>query len=510
MNTKDLIKRAEKAQQRKRPWLSIWEDCIDFAQPMRDSFMNTDSSGSERMDKIYDETPVLANQEFVSLMQDGMMPSDSKFFDFAFVIPNADRRLQSQLSEVSDYVYYTMRNGGIDNVASEVFYDIAIGTGSISVSESMDTANSSVKFETVPLQEYSIDQGPFGGPDGRFRRHSMTLDEAKVRWQDAKISKEMMEKASNNPDLKFKFIECVYRDWTQMEEVWLYKVISLEDKSCIIEREDKGSGAEPIATGRWSKAGREFYGRGPLINALPAIRSLNLTYELLFEAGEMNIGGIWQYESNGIVNTDNINLVPGTLIPVEPGTKGLSAIQNPGRFDLSQIILRDQQEKVKRALYNQDFGPTTQTPRSATEIAERSASLNRLIGASRHRIQTELINKIVMRTVYLLKKQGKIDLPAVDGKELRIVPVSPMARFSKRGEIQAMQEFQGQLQMMFGPQVAMMVNKVPETVHKLAKYNDYPIELINSEDEIKQTLNNIMQAAQQQQAMGADVEGMIQ
>lgn len=504
MTPEALIKRHEKAKKRKDPWCTPWEDCIDFAQPMRDSFLSFENQGQERMNRVYDETPILACQEFVSVMQEGMIPPDRKFFDFAFVIPQENRQLNGQLKEVSDYVYETMYGAGIDTIGAEVFYDVAIGTASIGVYESFDTTNQSIRFDCMPLQEYCIDQGPFGMPDARMRTHKMTLGHIKQRWPDADIPQPMADKAKQDDSCEFELIEAVYRDWEEPTETWVHQLIEKGGKHELLNKTDAGFGSQPIATGRWSKAGREFYGRGPLFNALPAIRSLNLTYELLFEASEMNIGGVWSYESNGIINPDNINIVPGTLIPTEPGTKGLQGITNPGRSDLSQIILRDQQEKVKRALYNQDLGPTTQTPRSALEVAERTANLNRLIGSSRYRLQHELINQVVNRTVYLLKKQGKIEMPKLDGRELRIVPVSPMARFSKRSEVQAMQEFQGQLQMLFGPQVAMLVNKVPEAVHQLATFSDYPVELLNSVDEIK---GKLTQAAEMMAQQASATEG---
>lgn len=498
MTPDQLIKRHEKAEQKKRPWLSMWQDCVDFSMPMRDDFFSEDA-GHERMDRVYDETAIVALQEYVSIMQNGMMPENTQFFMFDTVIPTEDKTVKGQLYEVSKYVYDTMAAAYFDNVGAEVFYDVAIGTGCVHTTESFDTAVSSIKFETLGLSEYSMDAGPFGMPDGRFREIKVDANEITTRWPDAKLTKAIEDKikSSNGEEVEVELLESTYRDWQEATETWKYVITCLQDKQHIYEKTESGHGCEPVASGRWSKAGREIWGRGPLINALPAIRSLNLTYELLFEAAEMNIGGVWQYESNGIINPDNIRIVPGTLIPTEPNTKGLSAVQSPGRFDLAQIILRDQQEKVKRALYNQDFGPTAQTPRSATEVAERAANLNKLIGSSHGRLMREMVDKIIMRTVHLLKKQGKIELPKLDGRELRIRAISPMARFSKRNETQVIQETVGQIAMIYGPEVAMLTTKVPDTIHEIAKFNDFPIHLLNSKDEIGETFARIMQGLQQ-------------
>ena len=49
---------------------------------------------------------------------------------------------------------------------------------------------------------------------------------------------------------------------------------------------------------------------------------------------------------------------------------------------------------------------------SATEVAERMADLSRQIGSSFGRLQSEFINPLIRRVIYILKKQGRITLPS--------------------------------------------------------------------------------------------------
>ena len=51
-----------------------------------------------------------------------------------------------------------------------------------------------------------------------------------------------------------------------------------------------------------------MYGRGPLINALSAIKTTNLTIELILENAQMAISGIYQMDDDGVINPDTINL----------------------------------------------------------------------------------------------------------------------------------------------------------------------------------------------------------
>ena len=60
---------------------------------------------------------------------------------------------------------------------------------------------------------------------------------------------------------------------------------------------------------------------------MAAIKTTNLTVEMILENAQMAISGIYQLEDDGIVNTDTIQLLPGTVIPKAPGSAGLQPIQ---------------------------------------------------------------------------------------------------------------------------------------------------------------------------------------
>ena len=106
------------------------------------------------------------------------------------------------------------------------------------------------------------------------------------------------------------------------------------------------------------------------------------TIELILENAQMAISGIYQMEDDGVINPDNVSLVPETVIPKSPGSVGLQPIATAGRFDVADLVLNDMRNNIKRALYNDMLGDPNRTPASATEIAERMADLSRRIGSA--------------------------------------------------------------------------------------------------------------------------------
>ena len=133
--------------------------------------------------------------------------------------------------------------------------------------------------------------------------------------------------------------------------------------------------SNPFICFRWSKCAGEIYGRGPLINALSAIKTTNLTIELILENAQMAISGVYQIDDDGVINPDTIQLVPGSIIPKAMGSAGLQPIQAAGSFDVAQLVLSDMRLNIKRALYNDMLGNPDRTPATATEVAERMADL---------------------------------------------------------------------------------------------------------------------------------------
>ena len=105
-----------------------------------------------------------------------------------------------------------------------------------------------------------------------------------------------------------------------------------------------------------NKASGEVYGRGPVFNAMAAIKTCNLTIELILQNAQMSVSGVYTYEDDGVINPDNISLVPGSLIPVAPGSQGLKPIQSASNFDVAQLVLNDMRANIKKALYMEALG----------------------------------------------------------------------------------------------------------------------------------------------------------
>ena len=133
---------------------------------------------------------------------------------------------------------------------------------------------------------------------------------------------------------------------------------------------------------------------------------------------------------------------------------------------------------IKRALYNDMLGDPNRTPASATEVAERMADLSRRIGAAFGRLQAEMVQPILQRVVYILRKQGRIELPTVNGREVKIKSISPLAQAQANQDIMAVSRFLEMVNGMFGPQLMNLLVSSEETAVYLAKKFGVPDHLV--------------------------------
>jgi hypothetical protein len=272
----------------------------------------------------------------------------------------------------------------------------------------------------------------------------------------------------------------------------------MNTETVLHKKQMKGVGSNPFICFRWSKCAGEVYGRGPLLNALSAIKTTNLTIELILENAQMSISGIYQMEDDGVINPDTIRLVPGTIIPKAMGSQGLQPINAAGRFDVAQLILSDMRLNIKRALYNDMLGNPDKTPATATEVAERMADLSRRIGSAFGRLQAELVQPVLQRVIYILKKQGRIEVPVINGREVKVRSVSPLAQAQANQDISNVARYLQLVGGTFGPEMLQMLIDSEKSAIYLAKKFGVPESLIRDEEQRKQIAAIAQQLAQQQ------------
>ena len=504
---KQYIERYNKAKALRENWVPLFEECYEYALPQRESFYH-ETAGQRRDEKIFDETAVVGVQEFASRLQSGLVPNFARWADLmsgSEVPPDQREEVDNTLDEVTEYVFEILQNSNFSQEVHESFMDLAVGTGVLCVEEG-DAVNP-VIFSAIPLPHVVLDTGPDDRIDHVYReRKKVKVDHLPLMYPNSTFAPEINNMMGRNQETTV--LEVVCRDYTKKnEEAYYHYAFCMNTETLLYKKEMKGLGSNPFICFRWSKCAGEIYGRGPLINALSAIKTTNLTIELILENAQMSISGIYQMEDDGVINPDTIQLVPGSIIPKAMGSSGLQPINAAGRFDVAQLVLSDMRLNIKRALYNDMLGNPDKTPATATEVAERMADLSRRIGSAFGRLQAELVQPVLQRVIYILKKQGRIEVPTVNGREVKVRSVSPLAQAQANQDISSVARFLELVGGVFGPEMLQLLVDSEQTAIHLAKKFGVPESLIRDEEQRKQIAALAQQMAQQQQGMDLGQQG---
>lgn len=504
---KQYIKSYQKAKALRENWVPLFEECYEYALPQRESFYY-EERGQRRDEKIFDETAVVGVQEFASRLQSGIVPNFARWADLmsgSEVPPDQREAVDNELDEVTEYVFEVLQNSNFSQEVHESFMDLAVGTGVLCVEEG-DSINP-VIFSAIPLPHLVLDTGPDDKIDHVYReRKKVKFDHLEMMYPNAVFDPKVTSMMGQ--DRETTVLEVVCRDYSKKnQEAYLSYAICMTTNTCLSKKQMTGLGSNPFVCFRWSKCAGEIYGRGPLINALSAIKTTNLTIELILENAQMAISGIYQMEDDGVINPDTIQLVPGSIIPKAMGSQGLQPLQAAGRFDVAQLVLSDMRLNIKRALYNDMLGDPNKTPATATEVAERMADLSRRMGSAFGRLQAELVQPVLQRVIYILKKQGRVEVPTVNGREVKVRSVSPLAQAQANQDISSVARFLELVGGAFGPEMLQLLIDGEQTAIHLAKKFGVPESLIRDEEQRRQIAALAQQMAQQQQGQMVAEQG---
>jgi hypothetical protein len=418
------------------------------------------------------------------------------------------------LDAYTDRMFAVLRQSNFDIAIGEFLLDLAVGTAAMMVQPGDDT--SPINFVPVPLFLVSYEEGANGQVDNVYRRMRMKGESIVRQWPDAKIPDEMQRRIEDKPTDDIELIEGTVYDYKRGD--YCYHVIDKTSKEEIVYRRRKTS---PWVISRYMKVAGEIYGRGPLVTALPDIKTLNKTKELLLKNASLAVAGPYTAADDGVLNPNTVKIVPGAIIPVarNGGPQGPSLLPLPrsGDFNVSQLVINDMTQSIKRILLDESLPPDNMSARSATEIVERMKELAQNLGSAFGRLINETMIPLTAKILEVMDERGLIDLPLrVNGLEVKVTPVAPLAQAQAMEEVNAVLQY-AQLMQGFGTDGAVAI-KTDLVVDYIGDKLGVPALLRNTAAE-RAVLMEEMQAQQQnamamqavaQQQMAAAGEGMPQ
>ena len=498
LKPEDILKRHELALVKKEEFRSLYDEAYEFALPQRnlyDGFYDGKVSGTKKMNRVFDATAINSTQRFANRMQSGIFPPQTKWcrLEAGTDIPE-DRKAEAQtaLDIYTEKMFATIKQSNFDIAVGEALLDLCVGTSVMMVQPGDDT--SPINFIPVPQFLVAFEEGANGRVDNVYRRMRLKGESISQQWKDAKVSDELQRQIDVKPTADVELIEATVFDAKRGD--YCYHVIHKESKQEIVYRRMKFS---PWVVSRYMKVAGEIYGRGPLITALPDIKTLNKVLELVLKNASLAIAGVYTAADDGVLNPNTVTITPGAIIPVArnggPQGESLRPLARSGDFNVSQIIMNDLRMNIKSILLDESLPPDNMSARSATEVIERMKQLSQNLGSAFGRLINETMVPLVEKILQIMDERGIIDLPLkVNGLEIKVTPVSPLAMSQNMDDVQNILQF-AQIAQQSGPE-GQLILKMDALLDLIGDKMAIPQSIRNSLEEREMLKQELAEQAQ--------------
>ncbi len=398
----DLEKMYRRALDARAPWLNRWDAAMRYTMPTDDTDAAT----------LFDATAADAADNLAASIYSLMTPPESLWISLvpeSDASPDADVATAALRANLNDSNFYT--------TIHQCYLDLVIlGTACLFMAETPIGASSAFSFTAVPMRDIAI------LPGAVFHTATMPAHEVLEKYPTWTPPADVADQIKRDPATPLRLVQSlVGTEFT----AWLDVGGNLENN--IVARGTFET--NPYIIFRWSVLSGEQYGRGPVLRALPDIKTANKVVELVLKNATIAVSGIWQADDDGVINLNNINLTPGAIIPKAVGSSGLTPLSSGADFDVSQIILKDLRERIRHALLADRLGLLSEKEMTATEIMARNSDMVRILGATYGRLLHEFIRPLTDRGLQILSRRGVIAPIALNSDaELKyIAPIAQMA-----------------------------------------------------------------------------------
>lgn len=502
-----LKKREKKAYDNAARWRDLYDDVYEYCLPNRNLF-NEETPGQKKMDKIFDSTALESIQIGASKLQENIAPAWKKW---AKIEPSSqvkrmkeyeqfESQIKESLDKQTDIIFDYINNSNFHTQFYEAGLDLLIGTATIRIDENLDSNDSPIIFKTIPQFNVSFEEGPLGTIETHWRRLKIKARNVKREYQGFEASEAVNQIILKSPESEIELREGVVydpKDKVYHGIVW----VSGEDR---ISWHEEYSDSSPWVTARYTKVAGEDRGRGPAVQVLPDIKTLNKVEEFSLKKCAIDLSGIYTVQDDGVINPYSITIAPGVAIPVSSNNSQnptLARLDTNQRLDLTLFEIERMQNNIRRAFFN-DLRDPDAPVRSATEIAIEARELAKRIGSAFGRMQTELLIPILNRVAWILARRGLMDKVKINGEELTIKFTSPLALAQDSEDLLSLQQAVEFTLNTAGPEAVKMSFKQEDFGTYAAEKTGVAQRLVRSEPEKQQVIQAGAQVAQQEMANG--------
>lgn len=498
-------------------WLSILQASYHYAIPFRNRFYlpSKDFQGTVQNARLFDTTAVEAVKTFVSKIQDTMTPPQVQWGFLEIDEDAAQKRgmtledmevAQLQLNDYMRRLFTYIHKSNFDVVINECYFDLAVGTSCLVINQGTD--ENPFLCTSMAIDKLSIEESVDGKIRTWFRQwEDMKIADLHTRWKNIKLSPELIANMMIDPDAKVKTLYEGVAYFSNTPKPYCYCVWAAND--LLLE---EWLDSNPGIVWRFQKINNETWGRGPVMDALPTIISLNEMARIELASANLNVFKPYLGFSDSVFNPHTFRLEPFTIIPVAPIGIGASAplipLEGSSDANFAQLTISDLRLQVKSLLFAEtpSDSPSVQ-PQTAYELSLKQQTLAQKIGPLFSRLEQEFLEPVFQRFSYILHTMGILLRPNIKGMPLQFKYRSPLALAKGQEQLARFTQFVQVMQGIMGQQVSQLYINPKTTPYLLSQALQVDPRFLNKPADVAAVMQQVQNQQNAQQL--AQSQGMM-
>lgn len=482
----EKLKRAEKAFERQNNWRSTLTEAYMYAHPQV-NVLNSETEGGKKNTHLFTGFGQVQTRKAVGRFINATFPAETNWCLLKAgpgTHPDKVQELNIKLQEATEKMFSVIHNrSNFQTAVAEFGFDLWISTGIMTAQKGRNPVRP-VSYTAIPQHQVALEEGPDGDVGAKFRKFNLAAGMVSPTWKDAKLSPNMEKALAEDPTKTFELVEVTYTDY-DTDKVY-YCVIAKDEKQEIVKRDLR---MDRYIVGRLSRSPNEVNGRGPVLDALPDLKTANKLVELVLKNASMAIAGPWTVVDDGVVNPDNAIIGPNRMIPVaknpgHPSGPSIAPLERSGEFNIAYMEYDRLKTEIVDALLANDIPEYDGAPKTAYELLQRVRSYVDDTSAFYGRVNREVVIPLVQNTLDIMANDwSMIDKIVIDGNFINLQITSPLAIQQAVREVETVVQAIEMSKTLFGPEQTALVFKVEEIVPWIARKLNVPETLLREKGE---------------------------
>lgn len=382
------------------------------------------SQGAEKTVNLTDTTAGDANRNLAAGLYAYLFPVNEQPFTLKAEPEelNDKQEYADAMTKVTKIVQYQIQNSNFPLEFFSFLEHLGAYGGACMYQEKNKGKGPILSFRNIHIQNVLVLYDSSGNVDTVMHRYAFTPRQAAQEWVPSGSDKQKVveilgEKLAGKLETKTElhqpqdFIHIVYprATWNPLKvdkegKEWVSQHVYVEGKHLTHEG---GYEENPYSVVWFWKSSDEDEGRGPGTEGLPEFRMINRQTKTFIKAAEKQCDPPIMMPDDGAVSPMRTD--PSGIIYYRPGLtqKDIWALDTKADARLTREVLDRQQEIIYRKFFNHLFQPLADYRNmTATEAIERTEQNLRLLIPPVGRLQKNLLNQQIIRSVGILQRAG--------------------------------------------------------------------------------------------------------